>query len=180
MGYCKQSPRKYPRTPHQRWYPLLQEFWWAVLLIVVGVVILMAVFIRCCAIHTPSSNPNMPKNLHFTETLRRPVRSLQQKVRTESLFCRRVNWAAFSALRSNSSLSLCSSFLRLQFPGYLQGVYVGSWVIQNNVDLSNKVKRKRSNLRMPCCAFSLLLYSTLKYEWCLKRRHLGQLSASFK
>ena len=35
---------------------------------------------RCFAIHTPSSNPRLPKNLHFTETLRRPVRSLQQKV----------------------------------------------------------------------------------------------------
>ena len=33
------------------------------------------------AIHTPSSNPRLPKNLHFTETLRRPVRSLQQKVK---------------------------------------------------------------------------------------------------
>ena len=57
-----------------------QEYWWACLLIVVALVIVMSIFIRCCAIHTPSSNPNMPKNLHFTETLRRPVRSLQQKV----------------------------------------------------------------------------------------------------
>jgi len=55
------------------------EFWWAVLLMGIAFVIFMAVFIKCFAIHTPSSNPRLPKNLHFTETLRRPVRSLQQK-----------------------------------------------------------------------------------------------------
>merc|ERR1712117_263095 len=42
-------------------------------------VIFMAIFIRCCAIHTPSPNPNLPKNLQFSETLRRPVRSLQKQ-----------------------------------------------------------------------------------------------------
>lgn len=46
----------------------------------IGFVIFMAIFIRCFAIHTPSSNPNLPKNLHFSETLRRPVRSLQKQV----------------------------------------------------------------------------------------------------
>jgi disintegrin and metalloproteinase domain-containing protein 10 len=57
------------------------EFWWGVLLMGIAFVIFMAVFIKCFAIHTPSSNPRLPKNLHFTETLRRPVRSLQQKVK---------------------------------------------------------------------------------------------------
>ena len=46
----------------------------------ISFVIFMAIFIRCCAIHTPSSNPNLPKNLQFSETLRRPVRSLQKQV----------------------------------------------------------------------------------------------------
>jgi len=55
------------------------EFWYAVLLMGIAFVIFMACFIRCFAIHTPSNNPRLPKNLHFTETLRRPVRSLQQK-----------------------------------------------------------------------------------------------------
>ncbi|XP_040583096.1 disintegrin and metalloproteinase domain-containing protein 10 isoform X2 [Lepeophtheirus salmonis] len=55
------------------------EFWWAVLLMKIAFVIFMALFIKCFAIHTPSSNPNLPKNLNFSETLRRPVRSLQQK-----------------------------------------------------------------------------------------------------
>ena len=57
------------------------QHWWAVLLMGIAMVIFMAIFIKCCAIHTPSSNPRLPKNLHFTETLRRPVRSLQQKVK---------------------------------------------------------------------------------------------------
>jgi len=55
------------------------EFWWAVLLMGIAFVIFMACFIRCFAIHTPSSNPRLPKNLHFAETLRRPVRSLKQQ-----------------------------------------------------------------------------------------------------
>ncbi|XP_059091577.1 disintegrin and metalloproteinase domain-containing protein 10-like isoform X2 [Tigriopus californicus] len=55
------------------------EYWYVVLLSSIALVIFMAIFIRCCAIHTPSSNPHLPKNLHLTETLRRPVRSLQQK-----------------------------------------------------------------------------------------------------
>ena len=59
---------------------IFQEFWWAVLLMGITFVIFMAIFIRCCAIHTPSSNPNLPKNLQFSETLRRPVRSLQKQV----------------------------------------------------------------------------------------------------
>jgi len=55
------------------------EFWWAVLLMGIAFVIFMACFIRCFAIHTPSSNPRLPKNLHFTETLRRPARALKQQ-----------------------------------------------------------------------------------------------------
>lgn len=58
---------------------LVTEYWWAVLLFGIAFVIFMAIFIKCFAIHTPSSNPRLAKNLHFTETLRRPVRALQQK-----------------------------------------------------------------------------------------------------
>ena len=61
------------------------EFWWAVLLMGIAFVIFMACFIRCFAIHTPSSNPRLPKNLHFAETLQRPVRSLKQQVRGSKL-----------------------------------------------------------------------------------------------
>lgn len=58
---------------------LVTEYWWAVLLMGIAFVIFMAIFIKCFAIHTPSSNPRLAKNLHFTETLRRPMRAIQQK-----------------------------------------------------------------------------------------------------
>ncbi len=56
------------------------QHWWAVLLAGVALVVFIALCIRCCAIHTPSSNPNLPKNLHIGETLRRPMRSMKQQV----------------------------------------------------------------------------------------------------
>jgi len=68
-------------------------------------VIVMSIFIRCCAIHTPSSNPNLPKNLNFGETLRRPVRSLQQKVSTRGHFLYGANGVSSSSIWQLSSLS---------------------------------------------------------------------------
>jgi len=57
-------------------------YWYAVLLMGMGFVIFMALFIKCFAAHTPSSNPRMPKNKHISETLRRPMSTLRRK--TES------------------------------------------------------------------------------------------------
>jgi len=54
-------------------------YWYAVLLMGMGFVIFMALFIKCFAAHTPSSNPKMPKNKHITETLRRPMSTLRRK-----------------------------------------------------------------------------------------------------
>jgi len=45
----------------------------------IGFVITMALFIRCFAAHTPSSNPKLPKNKHIGETLRRPISTLRRK-----------------------------------------------------------------------------------------------------
>merc|ERR1719220_3217117 len=39
----------------------------------------MALFIKCFAAHTPSSNPKLPKNKHIGETLRRPMHTLRRK-----------------------------------------------------------------------------------------------------
>ncbi|GAB6032048.1 hypothetical protein CHUAL_010417 [Chamberlinius hualienensis] len=55
------------------------EFWWGVLLMGIGVIVLMAVFIKCCAVHTPSSNPKKPPARRLTDTLRRPAQSLRRK-----------------------------------------------------------------------------------------------------
>merc|ERR1719309_1286444 len=54
-------------------------YWYAVLLMCIGFVITMALFIKCFAAHTPSSNPKLPKNKHIGETLRRPMHTLRRK-----------------------------------------------------------------------------------------------------
>lgn len=43
-------------------------------------VIIMGVFIKCCAVHTPSSNPKKPPARRFSETLRRPITTLRRMV----------------------------------------------------------------------------------------------------
>merc|ERR1719471_2694099 len=54
-------------------------YWYGVLLMGIGFVIMMALFIKCFAAHTPSSNPKLPKNKHIGETLRRPMHTLRRK-----------------------------------------------------------------------------------------------------
>lgn len=48
--------------------------WYYVMLMSLGVVLFMALFVKCCAVHTPSSNPNAPRARSITETLRRGPR----------------------------------------------------------------------------------------------------------
>lgn len=48
---------------------VFQIHWWAVLLMCIGLVIFMALFIKFCAVHTPSSNPNKPPARKLTQTL---------------------------------------------------------------------------------------------------------------
>jgi len=55
-------------------------YWYAVLLMGIGFVITMALFIKCFAAHTPSSNPKLPKNKHIGETLRRPITLWEEKM----------------------------------------------------------------------------------------------------
>nr|CAG4643787.1 EOG090X02I4 [Lepidurus arcticus] len=57
----------------------ITEYWWAVLLMGVGFVLFMGVFIKCCAVHTPSSNPKKQPALRITETLRHPYSTLRRK-----------------------------------------------------------------------------------------------------
>ncbi|XP_068082723.1 disintegrin and metalloproteinase domain-containing protein 10 isoform X2 [Anabrus simplex] len=54
------------------------ENWWAVLLIGIAFIIFMGLFIKCCAVHTPSSNPKKPPARRFSETLRRPMNTLRR------------------------------------------------------------------------------------------------------
>ena len=48
------------------------EHWWACVLMGIGGLLFMAVFVKCCAVHTPSTNPNKAPAAHFTDTLRHP------------------------------------------------------------------------------------------------------------
>jgi len=55
----------------------MKEYWWACVLIGLGLVLVMAGFIACCSVHTPSSNPNKPpaRTLPRALTLRRSQRN---------------------------------------------------------------------------------------------------------
>ena len=48
-----------------------QSKWWAVILIALGLILFMGLFIKVCAVHTPSSNPKAPPAQHWGDTLRR-------------------------------------------------------------------------------------------------------------
>ncbi|KAI6170491.1 hypothetical protein M3Y97_01145500 [Aphelenchoides bicaudatus] len=64
-----------------------REHWWACLLIGIAVLIVMAIFVKCCAVHTPSTNPNKLPAQHFTDTLRHPgtlLRRGRQRTATTS------------------------------------------------------------------------------------------------
>ncbi|XP_053783502.1 disintegrin and metalloproteinase domain-containing protein 10 isoform X3 [Desmodus rotundus] len=57
--------------------------WWAVLLMGIALIMLMAGFIKICSVHTPSSNPKLPppKPLPGTLKRRRPPQPIQQPQR---------------------------------------------------------------------------------------------------
>jgi len=50
----------------------VHEHWWAVVLIGIGGLLFMALFVKCCAVHTPSTNPNKAPAAHLSDTLRHP------------------------------------------------------------------------------------------------------------
>lgn len=56
----------------------ITQYWYGVLLLGVGFIVLMGVFIKCCAIHTPSNNPRKPPPRSITETMRRPMNTLRR------------------------------------------------------------------------------------------------------
>jgi disintegrin and metalloproteinase domain-containing protein 10 len=54
------------------------DFWWAVVLIAIAVIIFMGLFIKICSVHTPSNNPRKPPALKFSDTLKRPIRRVNK------------------------------------------------------------------------------------------------------
>lgn len=53
----------------------LQAHWWAVLLMGIALIMLMAGFIKICSVHTPSSNPKLPP----PKPLPGPIRQVNSK-----------------------------------------------------------------------------------------------------
>lgn len=61
----------------------VMENWYFVVLLGIAFVIIMGMFIKCCAVHTPSSNPKLKKPRRISETLRRPMHTLRRMVSVE-------------------------------------------------------------------------------------------------
>ncbi|KJH49558.1 Disintegrin [Dictyocaulus viviparus] len=57
----------------------IQEKWWVVVCGALILLVFMALFIKCCAVHTPSTNPNKPPALNFYQTLTRPSTLIRQR-----------------------------------------------------------------------------------------------------
>ncbi|XP_031575122.1 disintegrin and metalloproteinase domain-containing protein 10-like [Actinia tenebrosa] len=57
----------------------IKKYWWAVVLMGVGLILLMAAFIKLCSVHTPSSNPNKKPARQLT--LRRQQRLEEERNR---------------------------------------------------------------------------------------------------
>lgn len=55
--------------------------WWACALFAIGFMMLMYVFIECCAVHTPTSNPKKKPALDIMTTIRHPAHTLRRKRR---------------------------------------------------------------------------------------------------
>jgi len=55
------------------------KYWWAVVLMGVGLIIIMGLFIKVCSVHTPSSNPKLPPARNISRTLSRRPRQAQPR-----------------------------------------------------------------------------------------------------
>lgn len=55
--------------------------WWACALVAIGFMMLMYVFIECCAVHTPTSNPKKKPAIRISDTIRHPSHTLRRKRR---------------------------------------------------------------------------------------------------
>ena len=55
-----------------------QGHWWLTVLICVTATIVFILFVKIFSVHTPSSNPNMPKNRQFRETVSTLPRTLRR------------------------------------------------------------------------------------------------------
>ncbi|VDN00825.1 unnamed protein product [Thelazia callipaeda] len=67
-----------PKTLHEVKF-WIQGNWWVVVAGGLGLLLFMTLFIKICAVHTPSTNPNKAPALNIYDTLRRPKNLIQRK-----------------------------------------------------------------------------------------------------
>lgn len=58
--------------------------WWACALAAIAFMMVMYVFIECCAVHTPTSNPKKRPALRISDTIRHPSHTLRRKRRSHN------------------------------------------------------------------------------------------------
>ncbi|XP_015785243.1 disintegrin and metalloproteinase domain-containing protein 10 [Tetranychus urticae] len=80
-------------------------YWWACMLMAIAILLFMAAFIKCCAVHTPSSNPKKRPALKITDTLRRPADTLRRK-RPRSTHSRPANQSSSSSSNHGANIPL--------------------------------------------------------------------------
>lgn len=73
------KPAKGTRQARENIAEWIVAYWWAVLLMGIALIMLMAGFIKICSVHTPSSNPKLPPHKPLPGTLkrRRPPQTTQ-------------------------------------------------------------------------------------------------------
>lgn len=119
-----------PKTFHEVRY-WIQLNWWAVVLGGLGLLLFMAVFIKCCAVHTPSTNPNKAPALNIYDTLRRPKtlirgprssHSVQQSASSSASGMRRQNGHSSSGERAQGGGGISFHAVASAPPVSLHGV----------------------------------------------------------
>ena len=64
----------------------------------IAFVIFMGIFIKCCAVHTPSNNPKKPPARRLTDTLRQPMNTLRRMVKNKYKIIKKINVYLFYLL----------------------------------------------------------------------------------
>lgn len=78
----------------------------------------MGLFIKCCAVHIPSTNPKKPPARRISDTLTRPMNTLRRMVRTFTF-----TFTSCSVHKLYYVLSLLYSDIHMVVVELAQGVY---------------------------------------------------------
>ncbi|VDP16708.1 unnamed protein product [Soboliphyme baturini] len=82
----------------------VQTHWWSVVLLAIGLLVTVAMFVKCCAVHTPSTNPYKSPARSVYDTLRYPSTLLSRGHRRRD--CHVVYYAPSSpSLPTNNNIS---------------------------------------------------------------------------